>query len=49
MVLLSVKGVSEGEGETVLAAVARGVVSTVSIPMFCSSSRVARHPLVVAS
>ena len=45
-----VKEVSVDEGEMVLVvAVAKGVVSTVSIPVFCSPSRAAWHQPVVVS
>ena len=45
-----VKEVSVDEGEMVLAVVVvRGVVSTVSISVFCSSSRAAWHQSVVVS
>ena len=45
-----VKEVSVDEGEMVLAVVVvRGVVSTVSIPMFCSPSRVVWYQLAVVS
>ena len=45
-----VREVSVDEGETVLvAAVAKGVVSMVSIPVFCSPSRATWYRPVVVS
>ena len=45
-----VKGVSVDEGEMVLvAAVAKGVVSTVSTSVFCSPSKAAWYQSVVVS